>query len=191
MTQQTIKDMYELSRHISHDIYQHMPTLTEYAQKVDSIVELGVRTGNSTLAFLNGLKPTAWMKSYDNWSESKEFTPSNGILLIQNQAKNQGLNFELITANDLEIEIPEVDLLFIDTLHIASHLEQELKLHAKKVKKYIIFHDTVIDGLFSEEYGQQNRGLMFAIIPFLLNNPEWMVSKHFTYNNGLLILRKR
>ena len=185
----TISEMYNNSIAIHHDISEHMPILREYAGRVNSIVELGVRGGNSTVAFLSGLRKEAWIRGYDNWSEST--VAPDDILIMQAQAKSEGIDFELVTANDLEIEIPECDLLFIDTLHVEAQVTAELKLHAPKVKKYIIFHDTITFGLFSEEDGQQHRGIMFSIIRFLDNNPEWMVSKHFTYNNGLLILRKR
>lgn len=37
---------------------------------------------------------------------------------------------------------PEVDLMLIDSLHTRQHMEKELAIHAKHVKKYIVFHDT-------------------------------------------------
>ena len=39
----------------SSDIYEHLPTLSEYASNCESIIELGVRGVVSTYAFLNGL----------------------------------------------------------------------------------------------------------------------------------------
>lgn len=189
----SIAEIYKNTLNKNSDIQEHLPVLYKYAQIVNSIVELGCRTGNSTIAFLNGLKKDGWMKSYDNWSEGNEnriFNPPIEILIKEKIAKEEGLNFKIITANDLEIEIPECDLLFIDTEHNGNQIYKELILHANKIKKYIIMHDTVTFGLFPENKNEINRGMMFGIIPFLINHKEWHVKEHYLNCNGLLILEK-
>lgn len=44
--------------------------------------------------------------------------------------------------NDLEVQLPECDILMIDTLHTYDQLLKELKLLSGKTKRYILMHDT-------------------------------------------------
>jgi len=181
-----IQEMFMVLKRGLHDIAMHMDTLAMLSPG-KRVVELGCRSGNSTVSFLNG-KPL-WMKSYDNWSETT--TPPASIIQIHENAKLEGIDHELITANDLEIEIPECDILFIDTLHIDWQLELELELHAKKAKEMIVLHDTVTFGFFPEGEGQRYRGMGFALVHFLEKNPQWFISEHYLYNNGLMILKRK
>jgi hypothetical protein len=57
--------------------------------------------------------------------------------------------------NDVQIELPEnVDLTFIDTWHIYGQLKRELEKFSKITNKYIIMHDTQVDGII---YGETIR----------------------------------
>ena len=115
----------------------------------------------------------------------------------------------------MDIEIEETDILFIDSWHIYGQLIRELNMHHKKVNKYIILHDTTVDGVHSEivripsrwnnrkkphylkiikdsnfnEY-ELKTGLWPAVEKFLENNKEWKIKERFTNNNGLTILEK-
>ena len=61
-----------------------------------------------------------------------------------------------------------------------------------KVKKYMMFHDTVSYGNVDEMTGQtgENHGLIPAIKNFLKNNPHWQELETHTNNNGLTILKR-
>lgn len=175
------------------DINQLLPTLKEYADKCDVVIELGVRTCVSIYALL--ASNTKKVIGYD--IERREPEVSECVHL----AKECRKDFEFIEADVLKIEIPECDMLFIDTFHSALQLEQELKLHAKKVKKYMLFHDYVTFFERSEAlaYAYQSavdnkvngdKGLRYAIEPFLEFHSEWEIDKLLNFNNGLLILKR-
>ena len=104
-------------------------------KKCKSITELGSRHGDSTVALLNSQPET--MVSYDLFKS--EFI---------DEIKLE--NYKFITDDTLKISIEETDLLFIDTLHRYFQLYNELGLHAKNVRKYIILHDTETYGLSDE-----------------------------------------
>jgi hypothetical protein len=117
-------------------------------------------------------------------------------------AKECGKDFEFIEADVLKVEIPECDMLFIDTFHSALQLEQELKLHAKKAKKYLAFHDIHSFWERSETFAYAyqsaidnkvngDKGLRYAIEPFMQEHPEWQQVVRHEFNNGLLILEKK
>jgi hypothetical protein len=174
-----------LSREPS-DINEHLPTLLEYGRECETIVELGVRWPTSTWALLAS-KPKM-MKSYDikdpsHWGSS--------IQPVIDTAHNIGVNYEFIIASSLEIEISNIDLLFIDTVHCYNQLKQELSLHHKGVNKYIIMHDTTSyrirdEGSIAE--GCTGEGLWLAIEEFLQKNTNWTIKHEYTNNNGLTVL---
>ncbi len=171
------------------DIFYHLPTLKKYAEQCETIVELGVRTGLSTIALLMG-RPKK-LNSYDIERQPE-------IDQIEAMAKEANLDFTFTTANDLEIEIPECDLLWIDSFHTGAQLEKELLLHAGRAKKYMAFHDTTTFW----ENGEQSyeavagtgmnstTGLKYAMEPFLANNKNWVIDYRTEENNGLMILKR-
>lgn len=53
-----------------------------------------------------------------------------------------------------EVEIAERDLLVIDTRHDDDQLREELRLHAGKVRRYVVLHDTTTDGERGETSGR-------------------------------------
>lgn len=172
-----------------NDINEHLPTLKKYAEKSDVIVEMGVRSIVSTWAFLFG-KPKKLISI--DMVEPKKFInhdPSGcDIELVKAISKDNDIDFDFVLGNTLEVDIPECDLLFIDTLHDYTQLKKELELHAKKVKKYIIFHDTEFFRNNGETKGEM--GIWLAVEEFLNENKEWVIVEHFTNNNGLTVIKK-
>lgn len=165
------------------DINGLFPTLRKYAQKCEHITEFGVRGVFSTYAFL-AARPRV-MRSYDietsaNINEAGEVSAENGI------------DFIFKAENVLETAIEETDLLFIDTLHVYRQLKQELALHADKVHKYILMHDTETWGEDDEIpiENEEPKGLKLAIVEFLDENPQWKVKEHIKESNGLTILER-
>ena len=166
-----LNNEYEQAKNTPSDINEHLEVLYEYAQKCDHITELGVRTGNSTRAFLNAHKT---LISYD--IEQDEHVQSLFY------AASKLFHARYHNADTLNLEIEPTDLLFIDTDHTYKHLSQELELHGDKARKYIIFHDTTTYGL----------ELVPAIFEFMdKNHGEWIIDKHFKHNNGLTILKRK
>mgnify|MGYP000161816068 FL=1 len=113
--------------------------------------------------------------------------------------------------------LQKYDLTFIDTFHVYGQLKRELEKFSKFTNKYIIMHDTTIDGVIGEAkrgggygnyYYTNNKmdelskitnlpvneilnGLWPAIEEFLAMNHDWKLKERFTNNNGLTILEKK
>jgi hypothetical protein len=110
---------------------------------------------------------------------------------LSDKAKDVNVDFSFSHADVLNIEIEETDLLLIDTYHEYNQIKQELKLHANKVRKYLIFHDTTTFGEFGETFKVPNTiGIWPAIEEFMLENKEWKIEERLTNNNGLTILKR-
>jgi hypothetical protein len=170
---------YEWAIKNPSDINENVNVLYELAKECNTVVEMGVRTGVSTRAFLN---TNVKLISFDIVLDYK-------VQQLFDYAKKQNKDVQYIKDNVLNIEIDECDLLFIDTLHTYDQLKQELKLHGNKAKKYIAFHDTHTFGL-RDEVGNGRKGLMTAIIEFMSTNPHWVFHIHKTNNNGLTVLKR-
>jgi len=164
------------------DINEHLPTLYKYAKKCNHVTEMGVRNVVSTYALaLGGPKK---LICYD--------IVNCDVSLLEESVKHF-IDFKFVKANTLKITIEPTELLFIDTLHNYNQLSAELKLHAGKVSKYIIFHDTTSYEKYGESYQPIREpviGIWPAIEEFLIANPEWVIAERFTNNNGLTILKK-
>jgi len=158
------------------DLDEHMDVIREYASKSETIVELGVRKLVSTWALLAGYPKK--IICVDN-VHPRDYGAEGVLNDAIQSCKEEKIEFEFLLANDLEIELPEVDLLFIDTLHYYDQLTAELKLHANKAKKYIIFHDTELP-----EMGQ-------AIHDFLKINKTWKIIEHHRNEHGLMVLGRK
>ena len=78
--------------------------------------------------------------------------------------------------------------LFIDTNHNYSQIKEELRLHAEKVSRFIVMHDTTTFADHSED--NLPPGMWQAIEEFLAAHPEWTLMARFHHNNGLTILKR-
>ena len=96
-------------------------------------------------------------------------------------------DFVFHQADVLWVDIEETDLLFIDTLHDYEQLVQELALHARKARKYIVLHDTTTFGETGETPG--HRGLWPAVEEFL-SRGGFQVKERYSNNNGLTVLER-
>lgn len=178
-----IEEEYELACKCESDINEHLPTLKRYAAECPHITEMGTRYGNSTVAF---------MSAYPQKFISYDVTPNDRIEYLQMAAKDANINFEFRNENVEQTEIEETDLLFIDTNHHDIQLSNEFRLHAGKVKKYIILHDITSFGITGQGYWPgEGHGLWEAINPFLEKNKGvWAIAEKFENNNGLLVLQR-
>lgn len=180
----SLEGEYKLCCDCVTDINEHLPVLRKYAEQCDHITELGQRYGNSTVAFL-AARPKKLI-SYDlQWNDKMEY--------IEMIAAENGIDLEIriedaTPPDGRESTVGETDLLFIDTNHHSRQCSLELKTHAHKARKFIIFHDTQTFG-FGETGGQGGEGgLWLAINPFLESHPEWKILENYTNNNGLLVI---
>lgn len=173
-----IDDKYEELCNTTSDIQDHLPKLKELASKVNRVTEFGMRYGLSTIALLAG-RPKR-LVTYDIVRNEPE------IKYLEEQAKLIGVDFQFKQEDTGKAEIEPTDLLFIDSLHTASHLAKELRC-ADKVSKYIVFHDITLFGVRGED-GQA--GLLSAIWEFLRTHKEWKEKERYTNCNGLLVLER-
>jgi len=165
---------FNFSKWNKSDINEHIAMMHRYADQCEHITEFGVRTGVSTWAWIASRAKTIRCYDIENVMHNLEHH-------IQS-AKDTRKDFKFIPQSTIMegFEIEPTDLLFIDTEHTYKQCSTELKKHAHKVKKYLIFHDTVNCG--SE--------LMPAINEFLKDNPNWVVKEKVWENNGLMVLEK-
>ena len=171
----TIEELYlqRLGGNEYDDIRTHLPTLRQYASLCPVVVEFGVRTGNSTTAFLSG---GATVHSYDVNDHRFECP-----LDVAHR-----WHFHRQDTAQLE-RIPECDFLFIDSRHAEEHVNAELRQHLY-VKRFIGFHDTIEWGSAGES---GSNGINWALFPFLAkNNRTWRVDAHWNECKGLTILER-
>ena len=166
------------------DTAGHLWTLRRYACGCRRIVELGTHDGTATLAFLLG-RP-ARLDTYD-------LVRHPNVDDLESAAQELGVNFRFHEEDSRYAQIPECDLLFIDTLHQAPQVYAELIQHAGRVSGYILLHDTDTYGFRGDDEapGIGARGLWEGIGTFLRGHPEWVQSAHFDYCNGLTVLGRR
>jgi len=122
------------------DIVQHLPRLYVETCRYTApqVVELGVRSGNSTCAFLAAVEAVGghvW--SVDpaparvpaHWFDSDLWT--------------------FVQASDLDVvdEAPWADVLFVDTTHALAHTQDELLAYVPKVRAggVVMLHDTEVE----------------------------------------------
>ncbi len=186
------------------DINEHLPTLYNYARECESVIELGVRRVISSYALAYGLM--------NNNKETKNILLNDieecDISELLSITKELPININYKWMNDLELDITDnVDLTFIDTWHVYGQLKRELNKFSKITNKYIIMHDTSIDGIYGETIRMKwnskeqsiatnipedeiLKGLIIAIYEFLLININWRIKEKYENNNGLIVLEK-
>jgi ABC-type Fe3+-citrate transport system substrate-binding protein len=182
---QLIEQEYFNAKNARSDINEHIELLYDLGTRCNHITEMGVRTGESTRAFL---KTNASLRSYDIQLNDK-------VGYLFQQAQSVGKDAQYIKADVLDIVIEETDLLFIDTWHSYPQLKQELNLHGNKARKYLAFHDTWTYGVRDESWDKNRKiqgteGLLPAIIRFMIQNPHWKFKEFRTNNNGLTVLER-
>lgn len=193
------------------DINEHLPTLHQLATECTSILELGVRGVVSSWAFVNGLlhsngcnnvnKPLLFLNDLEVCDISE----------LLNTTKNLNIDIKHQWINCLDLDFTNegntFDMVFIDTWHIYGQLKRELEKFSNISNKYIVMHDTTVDeyegetircGFNAQQQSEESgflieeilQGLGKAIDEFLMNNPNWILKKKYTNNNGLTILER-
>lgn len=194
-----LEELYQnllASRHRS-EMREHLETLRYLALNCEHVTEFGVKTGQSTLAFL---------------CAQPDYLVSVDLMLypqIVDLMEHTGrTSFCFKREDSRRVEIHDTDLLFIDSTHLGEHLKQELDNHASKVRKYLVFHDTVSAGKkgfwyrderYVHTYGngvsvgdkgkkRRGQGLMPTIVQFLGLDNGWHMVNHYEHSKGLMVL---
>jgi len=197
------KDISIFKPRINEDIFEHLNTLKKYAMECESIIECGVRKCNSPWALVYGLLEN---NKNNKYLLLNDIQPTDSINELVEFTKFLPVNIEYQWCNDLDLKLNQTyDMVFIDTWHIYGQLKRELTKFAPITNKYIIMHDTEVDGIFGEsirrkmDSKQQSidfnipeeeilKGLKPAIDEFLNENKDWILYEHYENNNGLTIL---
>lgn len=158
------------------DIHEHLVTLHLLAIELNckTIVELGTKLGESTIALLEAAKKIGG-KVY-----SIDIAP---CLQAKSRVRSYGLGdyWTFIQGDDLKVKWDKpIDLLFIDTSHTYNHTLNELRKYEPHVRNggVIVMHDTVT---YLE--------VLQAINKYLINRTDLRLYTYFN-NNGLAIIFK-
>ena len=174
----TVEDLLEFNYNFActnrSDINEHIPVLTDYANECTHVTEFGTRTGVSTWAWIASKAKT--IRCFDIDKEVDK-----GLEMHKEALKELDKDFTFTCVSTIadKLDIEPTDLLFIDTDHTYEQCSKELQMHAHKVRKYLIFHDT---NLFKD--------LNRAISEFIEANKEWKIKEVLTNNNGLTVLER-
>ena len=155
------------------DIHAHLPRLFELASiPYVKVIELGVRRGDSTAAFL----AAAEEQGGEVWSVD--------IADPRVPAEWRDLPFWYLTVgDDLEVSdgLPDhVDIVFIDTSHTYEQTKAELELYVGKVKPggFIVLHDTELKRPEASPESDPDFPVAQAVMEFVMANEnlsvEWV-----------------
>lgn len=176
-----IDELFHFYKINPSDINQHLQFMHDVCIEVDArqVVELGVRSGLSTVAFLAAMEQTdgyVWSCDIDQPRVSDEVT---------NHPR-----WEFVWGDDMEMvdDAPECDVLFIDTSHAYLHTLAELNAYSAKAAKVILLHDTQLQA--PDSCGPQPPfPVRTACLEWLEENPGWSWSE-FENCFGLGVMRR-
>lgn len=127
---------YEDARRTPSDINEHLETFVALVHELDAktVVELGTRTGVSTVAWLHALEETGG----ELWSVDIDAQPEIGTYPHWTYIQGDDCDPNIYT------QLPCADIVFIDTSHAYDHTCQELSLYRWLVRAggKIVLHDT-------------------------------------------------
>ena len=198
----TLQEVYEQHCRERSDICEHLPPLRDLAQECTSVIEIGVRSMVSTWGILQGLSESS-AKNRTYLGIDLHYPPKETLQLADTLATKAGVLFSFWKGNDMTINLPSVDFLFIDSLHTYCHLTYELETFAPQVQKYIALHDTSPpwelrdDDEYWGDYleypshiDRSKRGLWPAVQDFLFTHSDWVLEERRTNCHGLTVLKR-
>lgn len=158
----------------------------KYAPDCMTYAELGVHQGGTLAnALLAGFKYVEGvdidMHRYEKFLKplAEKYAHLNRIILTMKE----------VSSTDLNSLGPNVDMMVIDSLHHPTHLARELDMHSRRVKKYIIAHDTSI------LHGKPNAALYDMLVSFCaskldrLDKKRWKIIERNEENVGYTVLK--
>lgn len=159
------------------DTWQHIPTLYLLCilKKPKNILELGCRTGNTTMPLLYAASQYGGHVSsidIETWPELNNFLEDTDELKKY---------WTFIESDDIKIEWKEkIDFLYIDTSHMYEHTLNELKKYEPLVNSggTIVFHD-----IFEKDVSK-------AISDYFKNRKDFKYVRYFNNNSLGIILKE-
>lgn len=190
-----IEKLYEQSMRSKRAMAHHMPHLRKLASNTEGgapwrCVEFGVRAAYSTIALLAG---GAVVESWDIEQREQDRPTHEAIRAAV------GDRWTFHVGSSLDADFGGCDLLLIDSLHNFAHLDAELRAHADKVLKCLVFHDTITFGSFGQPPAAAKNtgmgatddplsGIRLAIDHLMIRDPSWRIVAHDPRASGMLTL---
>lgn len=161
MNEQVLHERYETLCITPSDIYEHLPTFVDAVKELNAqrVIELGVRYGVSTIAWMQGLLTTGGHL----WSVDCSFpVPANpasdqgcdNVNLLDPQGPLSIVPYwSFLLGYDTWPEIlnmlpqVDVDIVFLDTNHVYEETLVELDLYFPRIRSggRMYLHDTAIE----------------------------------------------
>jgi len=176
-----VTDLFERYKVEPSDIHEHLQFMHDVCIEVDAqtVVELGVRSGVSTSAFLAAMEHTGGVV----WSCDINQPRVDPIIRDHPQ-------WEFVWGDDLQLacDAPDADVVFIDTSHAYLQTLAELNAFSGKARSVILLHDTQLEQ--PEGCGPQPPfPVRKACFEWLNDNPEWSWHE-FANCYGLGVMRR-
>jgi len=171
----------------------HLPRLRMLSAGLELAVEFGVKRGGSATALLLGAQRVI----------SIDIKPTREAQQLQQIV---GDRWDYRICDSRTAQISECDLLFLDSHHSYAQVSTELEAHGHKVRRYLIFHDSITFGSIAaasengkqawtytpaQSVPQQFLGIRPAIDLYMAQDDSWRVKSHYVDSHGLLVLERR
>lgn len=157
-------------------IGKYMDIFYQYAKECPNhIAEIGVNKVCSTWAWAMARPKKLTLCDINLFERGSIWLES-----LIDLCSKESIEVVLEEKSSLQLDLEDVELLFIDGLHEYNHIKEELARFSSKVSKYIIFHDNV---LFEREVNR-------AATEFLAINSEWKEVYRANDNPGILIIKR-
>jgi cephalosporin hydroxylase len=121
------------------DIHEHLPTFVELVKRLNAahVIELGTRTGVSTIAWLHGLDATGGRLTSVDIDERPDIGEHERWTFVRGDDCDPAVYGTLEPA----------DIVFLDTSHRYDHTLRELNLYRWLVRPggVIVCHDTMLE----------------------------------------------
>ena len=168
------------------DIQGHLPRMVDLVAKLNAqaVIELGVRYGTSTVAWLYGLAATGGHL----WS----------VDIVRQHRPIDVDHWTFVEGDDTDpavlAQLPAtVDIVFVDTNHRYEHTRREIELYAPRVRRggALVFHDTDVE-VFPDDHEPGSEPpwpVRRAVDEFVATSPRVTdVEEHHDFH-GLTIVR--
>lgn len=180
-----MRELYERLCRQSSDIYEHLPTMHALALSINAqtIIELGVRTGVSSAAWLSALERTGGHL----WSVDVALAP-RFVSGHRQCTFLQGDDLAPVVTDQLPLD---VDIVFIDTDHRYELTVDEIAVYAPRVKSggFMVFHDTAVEVFPHHPPGQPPFPVRKAVQGWLESDPGWRAEWRENCN-GLAVVQR-
>ena len=134
-----LAERYEQACATPSDIYQHLPTFVKMVEGLNArhVIELGSRSGVSTVAWLYGLEGTGGCLTTVDLAEAPQIGSWGHWRHVQGDDCDP----------DVVSQLEPADIVFVDTSHFYDHTLRELNLYRWLVRRpgLFVLHDTELE----------------------------------------------